>query len=969
MPPGDPRPAAYDQVELLTKKFKSLSTRRLHSYNEADTRKDFILPLFHALQWDTANSAEVAAEEKMSRGFVDFSFRINSIRRFVLETKRIGSHLDNRQWAQQAIDYAYYKGLTWAVLSDFEILKVFNAEIREADPFQAVFKVFRLDEYLTRFEELWWLSKPGMIASTLDREAEKVFKKVPRLPVSQSLFNNLTKWRQDLYKNLRGYNDRKLYPDQMIDDAVQRVLDRLIFVRTAEDRQVESESLISLVRELRQSRRINDLISRLNQRFRELDKSYNSQLFAPHYLEDLECEPSTLVEIIEGLYSSSSGLVKYNFDMIDSDVLGKVYEQYLSYVLHGQEEFREKRVKRKSQGIYYTPTFVVRYIVQQTLGRHLKDNGYNPAHPVRVLDPACGSGSFLIEAFDVLDQYLARQQNQSQGTYTIVDHARQMQILMQDIYGVDKDEQAVEIARLNLMLKALHLRDKLPVLENIRQGNSLITGTDAQLQGNFGAQWKEQHPFDWQKEFSDVMVNGGFDVIIGNPPYFNIETLGKHSPEAEWVKSSFPEVWMDKSDILFYFIARAIQLLHGRLAFIVSRAFLEADKAQKLRQFILERCAIETVIDFQNFLIFEDASIPTAIIVLRREASGEARRAAVIQVAKVHIWEGRGEELMAEIESKLADGREHEDEALSTFTFPQASLAASPWTFASNRRLSLYSKADDGHAKLGDICFVGEGMQTGANDVFEVQVPTINIDQLEKEFLKKRASNSDIHRYHIQHSGSWLIWVEDCQEVADCPKHVASYLRRRSKRLKERAAYLRGNCEWYKYTWPLHKEWHSTPKIIVPYRAAGSRFALDASAEYIGLTDTTCIFKRASDQHDLRYYLALLNSKLLQFRLRGFAKMTGSGLYEYFENSVSKLPIRQIDFNDAAEKAEHAAIVALVNEMLQLQGDYAQALRQKLPARDSLKRRIDQVDAEIEAKVNVLYELTSKEVAMIQDDD
>lgn len=190
MIPLIPPQGAYDTIEYLVKKFKELPARTRQQYNEDNTRKDFILPLFRALEWNIDDMREVAAEEKISRGFVDFSFRINGIRRFVLETKRIGEDLNKTEWVQQAIDYAYHKGVTWAVLSDFEGLKIFNAEAREVNPFQAQFKEFAVDDYLPRLSEVWWLSRPAMIENVLDREAEKVFKKVPRTPITQSLFDN-----------------------------------------------------------------------------------------------------------------------------------------------------------------------------------------------------------------------------------------------------------------------------------------------------------------------------------------------------------------------------------------------------------------------------------------------------------------------------------------------------------------------------------------------------------------------------------------------------------------------------------------------------------------------------------------------------------------------------------------------------------------------------------------------------------
>ena len=472
MPPEN----ACEKIQQLVKKFKSLSSSARRAYNEDNTRKDFILPLFQALDWNINDSAEVNAEERVSRGWVDFSFRIGGVPRYFLETKRVAEDLTRPKIVRQAIDYAWTKSVTWALLSDFEGLRVFNAEWKEDNPLRTQFLEFSVDTYISDFERLWWLSRPETEAGTLDRQAEQVGMKARRQPVSQHLFDDLKVWRYELFRHLRAYN--KLWSPAQIDEAVLRILNRLIFIRTAEDRQVEELRLQPLLRELNLQKRIQDLPDRIKQLFSEFNEIYDSQLFETSLADSLECEPSPFETVIDGLYGRQYLL--YNFNAIDADVLGTAYEQYLGHVITNPDaaEVVEKRAKRKSQGIFYTPTFVVKYIVQQTLGRYLQENGYNPSRPPRVLDMACGSGSFLIEAFDVLDRFVARLRAQDRiaaaayedGQHvraSIHDHARQIEILTQCIYGVDKDEQAVAVARLNLMLKALHSRDKLPLLENI----------------------------------------------------------------------------------------------------------------------------------------------------------------------------------------------------------------------------------------------------------------------------------------------------------------------------------------------------------------------------------------------------------------------------------------------------------------------------------------------------------------------
>jgi hypothetical protein len=452
---------AYTQIEKLIRKFKEMSTAERRKMNENATRQGFILPMFQALGWDTTNINEVSPEEKVSRGWVDFSFRIGGVPRFFLETKRAAEDLNDPHWVKQAIDYAWTKSVTWALLSDFEGTRIFNAEWKEENPFRAQFFEFNLDNYLSDFDRLWWLSREQTAVGRLDAEAEKVGKRSKRELVNQALFADLKTWRADLFKDLRGFNP--MWSPAQADESVLRLLNRLIFLRTAEDRQVEEPRLRALVRELKDQKRFNDLWKELAKLFREMDGVYNSELFAPHFSEELYITPTVLEEVIEGLYEKN--FVRYNFNAMDADVLGTVYEQYLGSIVKEDTKSEEKgsqqpylidvpsmsvqerRKKRKSQGIYYTPAFVTRYIVQQTVGRWLDEHGYHP-NPPRVLDMACGSGSFLIEAFDLIDAFVARQRGHTKGDQVdIFDHARQLEVLRSCIFGVDKDRQAVEVAR------------------------------------------------------------------------------------------------------------------------------------------------------------------------------------------------------------------------------------------------------------------------------------------------------------------------------------------------------------------------------------------------------------------------------------------------------------------------------------------------------------------------------------------
>ena len=313
---------------------------------------------------------------------------------------------------------------------------------------------------------------------------------------------------------------------------MQKVLDRIIFIRVAEDRGIEKSTLRPLVREWYADwydRRKHDkyLYQSMEEKFRELDGIYNSGVFASHPSDKWVDEQNSLQDIVEKFYGKE-GYYEYDFKAIPADILGTVYEQYLGHKLakaqkgdlFGTEDLKLSKDarKRKEQGIYYTPRYIVDYIVENALGPVLeKCASITDLQKIKVLDPACGSGSFLIRALELIYKRYEKLQINTNSA-----HERQyikLQILTNNLYGVDLDEQAVEIAKLNLLVAALEDRTQMPNLDNVRVGNSLISGTDEELKKYFGKDYHDKKPFDWKVEFDEVYKRGGFDVIVGNPPW------------------------------------------------------------------------------------------------------------------------------------------------------------------------------------------------------------------------------------------------------------------------------------------------------------------------------------------------------------------------------------------------------------------------------------------------------------------
>ena len=585
------------QIQNLVEKYERLAEAgKIKSYNEAQTRNEFIEPLFEFLGWDMRNLTtdnEVTTEENVSGGRVDLAFRLGNIPVFFLEAKAMKVNLDEWKWAEQAINYSWNKSVTWAVLTDFESIKIFNAEIPPKNISQNLFIEIKCQDFINRFDQLWLLSKESFEQKLLDQEAQKWGKLTLRKQVGEKLFEDLMSWRILLTKDFKKQNN---LTEEELGEGVQRILDRLIFIRTAEDRKIEPNVFLGISRGGKANQ-----YKQLIKVFRDFDDGFNSKLFAPHYCEEWKASDKVISDVIKGLYETKDGY-RYDFSVISADVLGGIYEQYLSFVQVRKGEDKSKS-KRKSQGIYYTPKYIVEFIVKETLGEVLKKTKPQDIQKIKVLDPACGSGSFLIAAYDKILETLTKQTSQA-SLFT------KFYILKENIFGVDLDAQAVEIAQLNLLLKVLSQKAKLPTLQhNLRVGNSLISGKTEKLEKYFGHDFREQKPFNFQDEFKEVFEQGGFDVIIGNPPY---------GAELQKIQQEYftKEYEIGSTDTAVLFIKRAIELLKngGKLGFIVPKAFCFASNWQKIREYIWDY--VEIIVDCGK--VWKEVKLEQVVLIVKK---------------------------------------------------------------------------------------------------------------------------------------------------------------------------------------------------------------------------------------------------------------------------------------------------------------------------------------------------------------
>ncbi|MBI5253458.1 MAG: N-6 DNA methylase, partial [Euryarchaeota archaeon] len=526
---------AKREIGQLVEKFRKVPSDELDRKSEEQIKFEYIEPLLEALGW---RREDIEKEQRVLKGRADYILKIGNQEVLVIEAKRTGVQLTEEE-GRQAVSYAYHRKIKFAVLTNFKQVRIYHALSNIKNINKNLLKDgggylwINCESFDEDFNRLWLLShesfEKGEINKLLSAKDERLSK-----PIDESILDDLLQYRDWLSKDLKKL--RMYLSEPQIDEIVQILIDRLIFMRSVEDRGLEEKDfLLNVVKDFQQGRTTKRLWELLKDQFRIFDKTYNSKLFEEGLLEkEGFFDEDTLIKVIKGLYFGTKGQQeRYLFDEIRGDLLGNIYEQYLGTILKGTEKrvkLEEGTGKRKKMGIYYTPSYIVDYIVKNTVGEYIKDKTIDEILGVRILDPACGSGSFLIRAFrEVCETVEGRLKKgeRSDKWHTFKDYkgrlnlGQKITILTNCIYGVDLDEKAVELAQLNLLLRLLEdetreTKKRLlpPMKDNIKCGNSLIDDLAV-----------SDKAFNWQAQFSEIFGQGGFDVVIGNPPYVRVDSL------------------------------------------------------------------------------------------------------------------------------------------------------------------------------------------------------------------------------------------------------------------------------------------------------------------------------------------------------------------------------------------------------------------------------------------------------------
>jgi hypothetical protein len=991
-------------------------------YKELRLREEFLNPLFEELGSDVTNRAgyaeaykDVVHEDALRISGVglaapDLSFRIGGTRKFFVEAKKPAISIkDDPAPAAQLRRYSWSAKLPLGIVTDFQEFAIYDTRIRPREGDKA--SASRL--FYCTYEQLpeHWdfiagiFSRDAVLRGSFDKYATTAKGKRGTAEFDDEFLRDMEHWRVVLARNLALRNATLTQRD--LNFAVQRILDRIIFLRIAEDRGIESYGqLQALTAGPRIYPRFCDLC-------RKADLRYNSGLF--HFENEkgrdewpdrltlgLQVDDTALKEILGALYYPKS---PYAFAVIPADILGHVYEQFLGKVIHLTPDHRakveEKPEVRKAGGVYYTPTYIVDYIVAQTLAPLLDGKTPRQAEKLRVLDPACGSGSFLIGAFDyLLDWHLryyldhdpaawARKKNPplyetapnaagpGRGSHNWqLTTAERKRILLNNLHGVDIDAQAVEVTKLSLLLKVLEgeareLRGKqldfhrvLPDLgKNIKCGNSLI-GSDFYAQPDLPELDLEArlkiNAFDWSQEFPAIMAAGGFDAVIGNPPYVRQESLKDQKAYFEAKFASYDGT----ADLFVYFMERGIDLLreNGRYAIIVSSSFLRAAYGEKLRSSLLKRAALERVVDFGGLSVFADAK-DTYVCIPVLVKGAKTREVAVSRIRDLQFDD--------------LSSTAHR----SAYLVPLARLHPSGWTLKSEAEAAVFEKITANGFPLGKVVEgrFFRGILSGLTEAFELTATQrdaiVSRGQASAALIKPFVGGQDVRRYHLRDEGRHLIvipcgwtraqmqrpgaterqaWQWFSGEHPSLAEHLAAFEGPARKRQDQGEFWweLRP-CDYYKHL--------DAPKIIYPDIAKNPRFFPDRRGTYLSNT-AYCL-----GSSDL-YLVGLLNSRLCWFLISHiaipFGMRAGEYRYRLFYQYMEKVPICVIDPKQKADRIAHDTLVTRVERMLKLHEQLATA--QSPNEQDHLRRDIAATDRAIDQLVYQLYGLNPEEIALVE---
>ena len=848
-----------------------------------------------------------------------------------------------RSPVQQAWDYAIdAPGSRWVLVSNCLEIRLYGfGRGREA---YERFDLTRLDDR-DEHARLWMLLSAGRLlgghTDRLLRESDGAYRDIT---------NELYKQYKDLRDRLIGFltsnaEGAKLGMLPAIEVA-QKLLDRILFIAFAQRTDLMGDRLLE-----RASTTVNSFVPQplwknFQGLFRFVDvgspnndiPAYNGGLFAPDPVADAVMLPDPLAQEVAAL-----GQWDYRRE-VPVTVLGHLFEQSITDLEAMKAATRGEAPpavsKRKREGVVYTPDMITRFLVERTIGLTLDarraalwvkhgmpelgdaDAVAEPEHETAfwrayldtlrdftIVDPACGSGAFLVAAFDEMARRYRDAISGLQALDVEIDFDIFDEIVTRNLHGVDLNPESVEITRLSLWLKTARRDHKLQNLEaTIKDGNSVIA--DAAF---------TDRPFDWRASFPEVFARGGFDVVIGNPPYVRMEYLKPVKPYLE----QHYVVAADRADLYAYFFERGVSLLKdgGRLGYISSSTFFKTGSGENLRTFLADGVAIEAVVDFGDVQVFEGVTTYPAILTLRKGEPGEAGGLSFLTI-KDAVPDDLGRAF-------LRDGR----------SMPRARLGAGSWQFEGDALAALRDKIVAGRKTLGEVYGAPlYGIKTGLNAAFVIDRETrdrlVAADLRSSDLLKPFLRGEDIRRWRVESDDQFLINTPKGKVDIEAYPAVRDWLVVFKPELEKRAT----KQAWWELQQAqlAYQPKFGPPKITYPHFQKERMFALEETGAF---SNDKSYFVPSADLS----LLCLLNSRVAWYFLSAISPAVRDGWHEMRVQYVEQLPVPEFSGSDRSRLAKIGqACTDAARQRFILQADVRRRILDLAPAdRRKLNGRLE----------------------------
>lgn len=988
-------------------------------YKEAEVRQDFIDDFFTYLGWDVTHKfqkspwkQEVKIEkvQKQNTGgkkFADYAFYLDPDFKnpvFFVEAKKPSALLeDNKEYYIQTHKYGWNSNVPLSVLTDFEEFIIIDCRSKPniESSLETAIKKYNFKDYIDpeKFKEIFYLfSREAVIENSIENFVDSQIKQLKsgrRSIANQSVNNDflvyIDKLRLDLANSFLQKNQKMTSHELTV--ATQKTIDRLVFTRFLEDKQIEYDDHINGIKKWKDFIKIS----------KNLDTKYNGVVYKPSIIDSPSFKGAD-DSFFRSLCGEISSLESpYNFNAIPIHIIGSIYERFLGKVVNvnnSEALIEQKPEVRKAGGVFYTPKYIVDYLVNKTVKSQIQGKTPKQIDEMSFADISCGSGSFLIGVYECLIEYhkgyyhskfkgktKITKGNDDFGDVEyrdgnwVITLKRKQAILLNCVYGVDIDSQAVQVTQLSLFLKLLEdeslgttygfqttLYSKvLPDLSsNIKCGNSLV-GWD--VSSNMGGLSIEEelkvNPFDFRMKFPKIFPKG-FDVLVGNPPYVKEGKIDKRV--MQYIKNSYcSPYYQGKMDLWYFFVCNGLDLLNenGRLGYIAPNNWVTNSGASKLRNKIIRDSKILEIVDFGDYMVFEDASIQTMNFILQKNNFEDNYK---LQYSK--LLNHSGSKLNA---ISCLNRDKNKNNLILTPTVKRENFLDNYLLFGDSHVIKLLnkikSKANFSFNKKDElsqgIVAPQDAVNKKSSEVLNLPVSTgifvLSNDELESLKLSKKElslikplyTSKQVKRYFTDEENEFNIiyttsHYKNIDSLSEYPKiktHIDKFQKVLTSTYRPYGLHRSRNEYFFKDS-----------KILVLRKCSGFPiFSYVPFDSYV--TQSFNVIK--SSRIDLKYLTALLNSKLIRFWLLNKGKMQGKNF------QLDTGPLLEIPIVKSNNSSITSSIVKLVDNILLNLKTLSSVKTQREV--DFLEDKISFIESQINIEVYKLYDITAEEVAIIED--